>query len=512
VTAATTELASPEVTGPDGRTSLGAELPRQVAARALADAAAIIVWGWLATALARVLIAPDQFDVGAYLTVLLVVALVACLYALPVVRRSADLLTPVTLLGMVVLAGAIAAFDAQAPHPFFIPNPAVSLVGAAALVTGLMLGTWLGVVSVVALTLWHGWWEFGAPSGATSGGYLASLVTAATNFAGARFVASSLVHSARQVGGMLTRLLAERRADQLRRVHENSRVRALTDVHDTVLTTLSGVGGGWLSSSDPAALRAELNRDLQVLDDLAEPQETGPVDLAEALRGLVRSSRFSSLDVRVDAPTSVLVDADVADELTLAAREALVNVVKHADVAAASVELSERDGTLEIVVRDEGRGALDALGHGLGTRGIAARMAEVGGQATLTSTPGSGTTVTLTRPQRPVGAVPPLWSVEGPLRGATGLTAVAAVATTVAFALQAPGYADLGPHLWALLVAIVADALAIGVVLRQRRMPGWLSALLIAALDRVDTGDRDLWLTCRLAAPPTVPQQTGAPA
>jgi signal transduction histidine kinase len=90
----------------------------------------------------------------------------------------------------------------------------------------------------------------------------------------------------------------------------------------------------------------------------------------------------------------------VAEALVGAAREALTNTAKHAQVGRATVRVQSWDGGVEVVVRDEGCG-FDALAgtQGFGTsQSISARMAEVGGRATIASRPGLGTTVRLWGP------------------------------------------------------------------------------------------------------------------
>jgi two-component system sensor histidine kinase UhpB len=100
-------------------------------------------------------------------------------------------------------------------------------------------------------------------------------------------------------------------------------------------------------------------------------------------------------------------------------QEALVNVAKHADASHVTVRIERRDGELTAEVRDDGRGmelphlphqssqeprgngaprldersAGGGLSAGLGLFGAQERVALVGGQFTLESAPGQGTTV-----------------------------------------------------------------------------------------------------------------------
>ncbi len=90
-----------------------------------------------------------------------------------------------------------------------------------------------------------------------------------------------------------------------------------------------------------------------------------------------------------------------ADEITLllfqALRELLFNVVKHAGVEKATVEVSESNGRIEAIVKDRGRGfdpaGLRAEGghsEGVGLFGIRERLTYFGGVMEIDSAPGKG--------------------------------------------------------------------------------------------------------------------------
>jgi len=86
-------------------------------------------------------------------------------------------------------------------------------------------------------------------------------------------------------------------------------------------------------------------------------------------------------------------------------QEALTNVVKHADASSVTLRLEKRDGTLTLVIGDNGRGLLrDALkgvrreSDGLGFVNMRERVAELHGTFSVDSTPGTGTTIAITIP------------------------------------------------------------------------------------------------------------------
>jgi len=81
-------------------------------------------------------------------------------------------------------------------------------------------------------------------------------------------------------------------------------------------------------------------------------------------------------------------------------REALHNVVRHARGADATVRLSA-EGPVVVEVTDDGPGFdVERIGaHSRGiTQSLQARMSRVGGRATVTSSPGNGTSVRLEWP------------------------------------------------------------------------------------------------------------------
>ncbi len=83
-------------------------------------------------------------------------------------------------------------------------------------------------------------------------------------------------------------------------------------------------------------------------------------------------------------------------------RELLMNVVKHAETAAATVTLTIIDETLRIVVRDDGKGfepsAAAGENSGFGLFAIRERISGIGGVFEIESKPGRGTTVVLSAP------------------------------------------------------------------------------------------------------------------
>ena len=72
--------------------------------------------------------------------------------------------------------------------------------------------------------------------------------------------------------------------------------------------------------------------------------------------------------------------------------EALTNVAKYAQATSVHVEVTPRDGVLAIAVTDDGIGGASP-GGGSGLRGLADRLAALGGELEVESPPGEGTTL-----------------------------------------------------------------------------------------------------------------------
>ena len=101
------------------------------------------------------------------------------------------------------------------------------------------------------------------------------------------------------------------------------------------------------------------------------------------------------LDVNWHGTGHVLLH-DVLDSFLLALAECLENVRRHSGVSEAHVTITDDEGTVRAMVTDAGIGFdLDTIGQGrLGfTESIVARLRDVGGNARLFSSPGSGTAV-----------------------------------------------------------------------------------------------------------------------
>jgi signal transduction histidine kinase len=120
--------------------------------------------------------------------------------------------------------------------------------------------------------------------------------------------------------------------------------------------------------------------------------------------GLVQALRTHATAVQRRTGLTIVVDAEPIERLPLGTEEALYrigqeaihNVVKHANASSARIRLAAEGGDrLRLTVADDGEG-FDPVevprGH-LGLIGMRQRIDLVGGELTVESAPGSGTTI-----------------------------------------------------------------------------------------------------------------------
>lgn len=185
---------------------------------------------------------------------------------------------------------------------------------------------------------------------------------------------------------------------------QKERERLLGSLHDTVLQSLEYIAsGGYGSEPDPQTLRAvaahaadDLRACLEGLHDEGEES----CGLLDGLREVVAEARsLATADLQlVEGPNDGSVEGSDAAALTLAVREALTNVRKHARATRVVVYCESEHGQALVTVRDDGVGMerKRITGGGLGVRhSIIKRLADRSGSAAFESSPGCGTVVTL---------------------------------------------------------------------------------------------------------------------
>lgn len=229
-----------------------------------------------------------------------------------------------------------------------------------------------------------------SPDGGVAEGIL--LISQATVAAAVMVVALSAERAAVRAFTGLQQAEDELAVAASRRDDERAQLRL---VHNGPLTTLTMA----LHNVGPPGrvLRTRAAATLERLQELTgdAPGPAGQVRLDERLAVVL--AWYDRLAVAATL-RPCLASAGAAEAFTAAAAEALENVVRHAAVASATVELADFNDTIILTVKDAGRGfdAVRQLTAGFGLReDVVARMAAVGGSATISSAPGAGTAVRL---------------------------------------------------------------------------------------------------------------------
>jgi signal transduction histidine kinase len=187
------------------------------------------------------------------------------------------------------------------------------------------------------------------------------------------------------------------------------RARIAREVHDALSQHLFGLRmiAGGMRRASPDNEQAEAIeriteaalRDMRALLLELRPASLHGGGLTPALRELCATYR-DRLGVTIDDDLhDVTIPEPAGHALLRITQEACANAVRHGHAARVAVSLTQRDGQIELAVRDNGAG-FDVAGPsaGAGLVHIRDRAAEVGGTVTIDSAPGSGTAVTVRVP------------------------------------------------------------------------------------------------------------------
>lgn len=214
---------------------------------------------------------------------------------------------------------------------------------------------------------------------------------------------------------MMRRLEAERRraGSAALQAQEEERARVARDLHDEVNQSLTGLllrleaareAAPPHMEAELAATKALANQAMRELLSLARqlrPTALDDLGLAAAVAGQVEQLAHGEIEAEFSADGDL---SDLGDDAQLVvyrvAQEALSNAARHSGAAHVAVTLRRReDGGVELEVGDDGRGfAFDESERGLGIAGMRERALLIGGELTIESRPGRGTTVRLTVP------------------------------------------------------------------------------------------------------------------
>ncbi|MFI0235164.1 sensor histidine kinase [Streptomyces sp. NPDC016845] len=359
-------------------------------------------------------------------------AAVAMFPSNPVLRPPVYLSVLVAGLGTVayVMGGGAALFIVALPH-FWIyasgPAAALSFSGAAAALT--------------------------ASAGAAGRDPDPALLTGDTAFVALGYVVGAgvglLVHRISAQGEARAQQLADQLVDTqaaLAEAHRrqgaaDERERLAREIHDTlaqgfasiiVLAEAARAGLDTQMSAQPGTSPdtppgPQLERSAQQLSSI---EQTARENLAEAralvgatpppggaVQGSVAATLRRTLD-RFAEDTGIAVDADLAEAgcdqqtriaLLRCTQESLANVRKHAGASTVIVVLAPSPYGIELEITDDGRGFDVGAARGFGLDGMRKRLAELGGELTVTSSVGDGTRIlaSLPAPSAPFGPSTP---------------------------------------------------------------------------------------------------------
>lgn len=204
--------------------------------------------------------------------------------------------------------------------------------------------------------------------------------------------------------------LAEVRSVRQRLQVLDDRDRIARDLHDHVIQRIfaSGLTIQALATAqidtDVAGRLAEVVDDLDAIIrqirstifELREPD--GDASLRRAVLDVVASTRglTSAPTTSFSGPVDTA-GSQVLGDVTAVVREALTNVVRHADAERITIGVDASWAALTVKVVDDGVGWSGASTHS-GLANLAARAARLGGTVTLDDTPGGGATLLWTIP------------------------------------------------------------------------------------------------------------------
>jgi signal transduction histidine kinase len=223
-----------------------------------------------------------------------------------------------------------------------------------------------------------------------------------------------------QMTGRLSAAVDAERTRAAVSARQAERARIARELHDSIsqdLFSLSLLGAGLRKAlrGDPAlqpevaALErtsARAMREMRALLLELRPVALEDVGLVPAVTDLCQAYQ-TRLAVKVTAELGEVSLGPAGEHAVLRiVQEALGNAARHGEPESISVRLGQRNGSVIVEVRDDGRG-FDPAGvagrHGMGLTLMRERVTELGGDFELDTAPGKGTAITARLPAGPGG-------------------------------------------------------------------------------------------------------------
>lgn len=209
--------------------------------------------------------------------------------------------------------------------------------------------------------------------------------------------------------------VANQRSGRLVLLEERARI--AHDLHDGTIQSLYALGleCDTLSNREdfPAEVRDKLREAVEHINQqiadirayismLESSTPSSEPELARDLAFVVRQIVPGGIDSVVNITAAALqeLSAREAEDLLYIAREALSNAVRHAAPSRIAVDLRQSPLATSLTIQDNGVGFNEATARtGLGTVTMRTRAARLGGDLTVLSIPGMGTTVRVAIPR-----------------------------------------------------------------------------------------------------------------
>ena len=199
---------------------------------------------------------------------------------------------------------------------------------------------------------------------------------------------------------------ANEEIEHLAKVAERERI--ARDLHDVLGHTLSVITlkselAGKLIERDPERAVKEIreveNISRQALSEVRDAiRGYRAQGLAAELAQAKATLETAGVTVQCDAASTLQIPALQESVLSLAVREGVTNVVRHANARNCRLRIEQRNGSCRLEIADDGQGFISMEGNGL--RGMRERVEMLGG--TLDRHNKSGTTLTITLPLKEV--------------------------------------------------------------------------------------------------------------
>jgi signal transduction histidine kinase len=254
--------------------------------------------------------------------------------------------------------------------------------------------------------------------GETTSGQECRLLRSGSGFCDILFSAAPIIRN-QQVMGVIATLtdITQRKREELKLREDavfNERSRMAADLHDTICQSLNAISllleaAEDEFSTDTAKARRHLRRAHEVArESLAEARRSmwtlsheslEREDLAPSLSFIARQL-FAGTLIKVELslqPETCTLSSELRREVLRIGREALANVLKHANATKVRLDLAYQNGEVQLCVFDDGYGFASApirrVGGGWGLNNMRKRAERLGGKLVVHSLPGQGTSV-----------------------------------------------------------------------------------------------------------------------